>query len=295
MRSTTLLFALIVTAPVLAAQSPSHHHAPAPVSAAALKQIRDVEKAAASLTTTEGARAAGYEPVLGWIPLMGTHWVHGPRMLEGRGGLSLNAPAQLMFSPVGGKERLVGLAYAYYAPIKDTTPPPALFDGAPAWHDHPDLSPPGTNMHMLHVWFVASPDGAFAGENPFLPWWAAGVTPPDIERMRDPVVSERVRRGALAFAEVAEPAGWFPIIAKRPPVRAVLDERIAAIKALIPQIEAAHTAKDQARWDALLDTVGTHWEAMAEAYLKSAVNPEVNARIAKVIADTIKGGHHRRP
>jgi hypothetical protein len=34
---------------------------------------------------------------------------------------------------------------------------------------------------------------------------------------------------------------------------------------------------------------------MAEAYLKSAVNPEVNARIAKAIADTIKGGRHDRP
>ena len=62
-----------------------------------------------------------------------------------------NAPAQLMFSPVDGKETLVGVAYAYYAPITDTTPPPVLFDGAPAWHDHPDLAPPGTNLLMLHV------------------------------------------------------------------------------------------------------------------------------------------------
>jgi hypothetical protein len=198
-----------------------------------------------------------------------------------------------MFSPVGGKETLVGVAYAYYAPIKDKTPPPALFDGAPAWHDHPDLSPPGTNMLMLHAWFVPSPDGPFAGENPFLPWWAAGVTPPAVERMHDPVVNERVRRATLAFAEVADPNGWFPVIAKRAPVRAVRDERIAAVKALIPEIEAANTAKDQARWDALVDTVGTHWEAIAEAYLTSAVNPEVNARIKKAIADTIKGGHRR--
>jgi hypothetical protein len=293
MRTTTLVLALIVTAPVLDAQS--HHHPPAPVSATALRQIRDVEKATARLATTERAAADGYESVLGWIPLMGTHWVHGPRMLEGRGGLSLNAPAQLMFSPVGGKETLVGLAYAYYAPIKDKTPPPALFDGAPAWHDHPDLSPPGTNMLMLHVWLVPSPDGPFAGENPFLPWWAAGVTPPDVERMHDQVVSERVRRATLAFAEVADPNGWFPVIAKRPPVRSVLDERIAAVKALIPEIEAARKAKDQARWDSLVDTVGTHWEAMAEAYLKSAVNPDVNARIARAIADTIKGGRHHRP
>lgn len=293
MRTTPVLIALILTAPAVGAQS--HHHAPAQVSPAALRQIHDVEKTMANLATTERAGEAGYEPALGWIPLMGTHWVHGPRMLEGASKVSRDAPAQLMFSPVGGRETLVGVAYAYYAPIKDKTPPPALFDGAPAWHDHPDLSPPGTNMLMLHVWLVPSPDGPFAGENPYLPWWAAGVTPPDVERMRDPIVGERVRRATLAFAEVADPNGWFPVIAKRAPVRAVLDERIAAVKALIPDIEAAARSKDQARWDTLVDTVGTHWEAMAEAYLKSAVNPEVNARIAKAIADTIKGGRHDRP
>ena len=290
MRITTTATFVVMAAAAAGAQS--HHHAAAPASPAALRQIQEVRQATQSLAKTEDAKAAGYEPVLGWIPMMGTHWVHGPRMLEGRNrNADRNAPAQLMFSPVNGKETLVGLAYAYYAPLRDTAAPPVLFDGAPAWHDHPDLAPPGTNLLMLHVWLVPSPDGPFAGMNPFLPYWAAGVTPPDVARMHDPAVSERVRRAALAFAEVADPTGLFPVIAKRPPVRAVLDERIALVRALVPDIEAAAKAKDLARWDALVDTAGTHWEAMGAAYLKSAVNPEVNARIAKAIAGMIKGEH----
>src|SRR5262245_42975344 len=126
MRPTSVILALFVTAPIAGAQSHDH---PTPVpTAAALLQIRDVEKATASLSTPDAARAAGYEPSLGWIPMMGTHWVHGPRMLEGK-NVKLLQPSQLMFSPVGGKETLVGIAYAYYAPTNDAAPP-ALFDGA---------------------------------------------------------------------------------------------------------------------------------------------------------------------
>ena len=62
-------------------------------SAVALQQVRDVEKGAAALATPEGARAAGYEPTLGWVPMMGTRWVHGPRMLQGRPAVTLAEPS----------------------------------------------------------------------------------------------------------------------------------------------------------------------------------------------------------
>jgi len=285
MRPTTAILAMLVTAPVVGAQN---HHT-SPPSAAALQQIREVQQAAAALSTTESARAAGYEPSLGWIPMMGTHWVHGPRMLEGR-NVKITLPSQLMFSPVGGKETLVGVAYAYYAPLNDATPP-ALFDGAPAWHDHPGLAPPGTTLIMLHVWFVASPDGPFAELNPLLPFWGAGVTPPDLARMQDSAFSRRVRKAAVALAEIVDTGGLFPVLARRAPVRAVLDERRTAIRALIPDIEAARKQADQTRWDALMDTLGEHWEAMQAAYVTSALDPDVKTRIAKFIDEMINGGH----
>jgi hypothetical protein len=289
MRSTMVAAALILTAPLMAgAQSHQHHASPA-VSAIALNQIRDVEQAAQSLATPDLARAAGFEPTLGWIPMMGTHWVNGPRMLQGK-KIDRAEPAQLMFSPVAGKETLVGVAYAYYAPVKDGDPP-VIFDGAPAWHDHPDLAPPGTNLVMLHVWFVPSPDGPFSGMNPFLPYWAAGVTPPDVDRMRDPAFAVRVRTAALALAEIVDSAGLFPILARRPAAKPALDARRDAIRALIPQLEAARKANDLTRWDALLDTLGEHWNVMRETYIGAALDPNVKARLAKAIDEMIQGGH----
>jgi hypothetical protein len=290
----TLLVALVILAGAPLAGAPSQHHqhraAPPPVSAAAAQQIQDVRQAASTLATPDGARAAGYEPVLGWIPMMGTHWVHGPRMLQGKPAVTRTTPSQLMFSRVDGRDTLVGVAYAYYADVKDTAQP-VLFDGAPAWHDHPDLAPPGTNLVMLHTWFVESPDGPFAAMNPFLPYWAAGVTPPAVARMQDAAFGMRVRKGALALAEIVEEAGLFPILARRPAVRPVLEERRAAIRALVPQLNSARALADQAAWDALIDALGSHFDAMREAYLASALDPALRARIAKGLDDMIHGGH----
>ena len=284
-RSAALM--LLLVAPPLLAQSPAAHSAhPTP---AAIAQIRQVQRATLPLASTTTARTAGFEPVLGWIPFMGTHWVNGARMLNGS-HVNLTEPSQLMFSTVDGKETLVGAAFAYFTPIGDTTRV-SPFDGSPKWHDHPDLSPPGTNLVMLHVWFVPSPDGPFAGHNPFLPFWAAGLTPPALERMHDRATNLRVRKAALALAEIADTAGLFPVIARRAPVREVLDERRAAIRALVPELEAARRAGDIAKWDALADQLGTHFDAMRAAYLKSAVNPEVNARIVAAIEEMLTGAH----
>lgn len=288
------LFVAIVTlavAPLAGAPGQHQHHAAAPtVSAAAAKQILDVKQATSTVATPEAARAAGFEPVLGWMPMMGTHWVLGQRMLEGKPAVTRATPSQLMFSRVDGKDTLVGVAYAYYADIKDTVQP-VLFDGAPAWHDHPDLAPPGTNLQMLHAWFVESPDGPFAGMNPFLPYWAAGVTPPAVTRMHDAAFAMRVRKGALALAEIVQDTGLFPILARRPAVKPVLDERRAAIREIVPKLNAARNQADQAAWDALIDTLGSHFDAMREAYVASALDPAVRARITKALDDMIRGGH----
>ena len=94
----------------------------------------------------------------------------------------------------------------------------------------------------------------------------------------------RIRKAALAFAEVVDPAGMFPLIARRPPVKPVLDEHRAAVKTLAPQIEAARAGeRRQDLGRRSIEKVGEHWEAMRAAYLKSAVDPRVNARIVKAI------------
>jgi hypothetical protein len=304
MRTLTSAAALLITVASLNAsavralsaqehkQHQTGHTMPPTASAKAQQQIKDVQKATEALATTDGARAAGFMSVLGWIPTMGTHWVNAGRMLTGKGANPAE-PSQLMFSPMNGKPTLVGAAYAYYSALNDSTRP-ATFDGNPAWHNHPDLAPPGTDLVMLHVWFVPSPDGPFAGHNPFLPFWAAGLTPPAEDKMHDDAYNLRVRRAALALGEVVDTAGVFRALSRRPAVKAVLDTERAAVRSLVPQVEAATKAKDDARFDALMVQLGKHWDAMHAAYFASVLRPEVKERMQKLVDDMLRvgGSHH---
>jgi hypothetical protein len=84
---------------------------PLRVSPAAQAEIRTVEKSVQRLGSQDTARASGFEPRLGWFPTMGVHWVNDSRMQAGR-TFTLSEPAHLMFSPIAGKDSLVGAAYA---------------------------------------------------------------------------------------------------------------------------------------------------------------------------------------
>ena len=223
--------------------------------------------------------------------MMGTHWVHGPRMLEGKPAVTLTTPSQLMFSRVDGKDTLVGVAYAYYA----------------------DLEGHGAARAVRRRAGVARPSGSgAAGHEPrdaaYVVCRVARRTVRGHESVpavlgrgsrrprRSPACT--TRRSARACAKArwrsqksCRTTGLFPILARRPAVRPVLEERSAAIRALVPQLNAARTAADQAAWDALIDTLGSHFDAMREAYLASALDPAVRARIAKALDDMIRGGH----
>jgi hypothetical protein len=295
MRTLTSAVAILTVARALSAQEMTHekgHTMPPTATAKAQQQIKDVQAATNALASPDGARTNGFMPVFGWIPTMGTHWVNGPRMLLGRGA-KLAEPSQLMFSPVNGKETLVGAAFAYYAALNDSTRP-ATFDGNPPWHDHPDLAPTGTDLVMLHVWFVPSPDGPFAGHNPYLPFWGAGLKPPDEHLMHDDAFNLKVRRAAIALGEIVDTAGLFPTLARRPAVKTVLDAERAAIRLLVPKVDAATHANDPAKYEALLVELGAHWDAIREAYFASVIRPEAKERMQKLVDDMLRigGGHH---
>jgi hypothetical protein len=284
---------LLIAVSLLAARLASAQSLPRPewptLSTKAQEQIRQVDSAVAAIATVDGARSAGFAPVFGWIPTMGTHWVNQMRMFGGA-RFDLTSPSQLMFSPVNGKQTLVGVAFAYFTPASDTTHPES-FDGDPPWHEHPDLAPPGSRLVMLHLWLVPSPDGAFAGHNPLLPFWALGLTPPEADRFADAAESVRIRRAALALSAVADTNGLFPVLARRPAVHDVLASEGESIRALIPQLDAAQKARDWSRWDAVATQLGAHWDVIRDAYLKSALNPRVNERMAKLMDDMAAAGH----
>lgn len=268
---------------------PMHDHAAQPLSATAKKQIDSVAKHAARLATPAAAASAGFRPVFGWIPTMGEHWVDHALMTKDK-QLDRGAPANLMFSKIAGKDSLVGAAFAYFASVGDSTPP-SLFDGAPAWHEHPNLAPPGQRLVMLHVWFVPSPDGAFAGTNPNLPFWALGLSAPDSARMRgDTAFSTRVRRASLALAEVADTTSIFPNLEGRPDVRPVLAVRRDSIRAIVAELREAEKAKNAPRWDRALDRAAAQWDAIYAVCLTSARSPQGRERMQRHIEMLL--GHH---
>jgi hypothetical protein len=257
------------------------HHA-ATISAAAHREIDSVARAAMAFTSTSAAQAAGFRPVFGWIPTMGVHFVARTRMAKGAQS-TLDGPSNLMFSRIAGKDTLVGAAFAYFTTADDSSPP-RLFDGAPAWHEHADLAPPGMRLVMLHVWFVPSPDGAFAGTNPNLPFWAAGLSAPDSTRMHDEAFSLRVRKAGLALAEVTDTLSILPNLAQRPDVRPVLLAQRDSIRALIPQFQAADKARNAAQWDRAATEAAAHWDTIHAAYLASIRTPAGKERVERYVA-----------
>jgi hypothetical protein len=109
--------------------------------------------------------------------------------------------------------------------------------------------------------------------------------------MGDAAFAARVRKASLALAEIVDPAGLYPILARRPGPRSTLDDRRPKIGALVEPLNAARSAGDTARWDALIDQLGAHFEAIREAYVAAAVDPKVKARMNTSLDDMIRGGH----
>lgn len=276
------------------------------VSVKAGEQIAMVERAVAGLKTLDTLRAAGFRPVFGMIPTMGVHWVNVSRVLE---KVKLLEPAQLLFSPVGGEPRLVGAAYSF---LGQTAEAPDLFDGTQdVWHAHPELAPPGQSAVMLHIWFVPSPDGPFAGQNPWLPYWAAGVEPPADSVLSVPASALRARQLALALAEAVEP---FSLVAQAQSGRSALEMAIAqvqdnvqaqsadsiltpsiqarrdSLRATIPRLNAARRAADQGLWDREADAAIAVWKRVRDAYLET-LPPARRDGMAAFYQQMETGGH----
>jgi hypothetical protein len=278
-----------VLAPSLVAQLPMSR-LPGPW-ARTIEAIRQVDSAVVSLSTPEAARQAGFEPtIFGWIPTMGTHWLNHARLPNDK-TFSLLEPTELMFSPVNGTNTLVGVAYAYLTQVTDTTRPYS-FDGAAAWHEHPDLAPAGMTMVMLHLWLVPSPDGPFASHNPYLPYWALEVSPPDPEKMKDEQFSTRARKAALALSVVADTRPLFPLISRQPWVFPVLTAERDMIRTLVPQLKAAQAEHNWTQWEQIADQLASHWDHIRQAYLESTIDPRVSARIADFM-DGMVATHHQ--
>ena len=223
-----------------------HSHAGEPVSCTTLAsppwsglsetdrlQVAALQKATSELDTPEAARAAGFNPARGNIPGMGMHYVHMGRSLD---GVWIDAPDHLMFASIDGREQLVGAAYVFIDVPETQVPIPFQSDLA-RWHDHPQFADQGRTLHMLHVWFVPSSNGPFAGLNFWLPYRTAGIEPPSSCWMADEADADQIR--SVSFALVPP---------RRQAARELFAERQAARGEMLAALDAAARAVDHDAW-----------------------------------------------
>jgi len=165
-----LLAIFVIVAPFLYAQEPSEHAADhehkSP--AALVLQVRDATR---QFINVNNATAAGYGPFLGCVTgpdhgAMGIHYVNGA--LLGETQLDASKPQALIYEPVNGKLRLVGVEFivdsATWLAGNGNTPPVLdrqvfQFVGAPNRFNIP-------SFFELHVWaWRDNPQGAFVDWN----------------------------------------------------------------------------------------------------------------------------------
>jgi hypothetical protein len=276
-----------------AAARAHRHAAPADsLTPRARAQLAAARRATADLATPEAARAAGYRPMFGHVPLQGEHYVRVDRVLAD--SFDVERPSVLMFAPVRGTPTLVGLAYAYLRP--SDAPVPAGFDGAgDAWHAHERLAPvPGKHLVMMHAWLVDAPEGPFARYNPWLPYLAAGLAPPAAATLADPVAGERARRLGLALASATAPPMLFAWMerASADTVRARLAARRAAIDALVPRLVAAERAGDGTAQARLTDELLGQTDALVAAYREAMPERPIARRLVDRTVDEFLGRGH---
>lgn len=255
-------------------------------------QLAAARRAVDSLATPEAARAAGYRPMFGNVPLQGEHYVRYDLVL--RDTFDLERPSVLMFAPVAGTPTLVGIAYAFLHPTD--APPPPGFDGALyAWHAHERLTTQrGKQLLMMHVWFAEAPEGPFARYNPWLPYLATGLVPPDARTLADSSTGLRARRLGLALASAETPPMIFGILDRQG--GEALAARTAphrdAIRALVPQLAAAERAGDRATYDRLAAEAIARGDSLVATYRTAAPDRPMLARLVDRTADEFLGRGH---
>lgn len=288
MRLHNLVLPLLLPAALAGQATAAHDHMAMSgmLTAHAKDQVAQAERAAADLDTPEKARAAGYRPRFGDVPLQGEHWTNPQLVLAGT--FDIAHPPTLMFAPIGGAQKLLGVAYTYAVNEGDSIPDG--FDGAAMWHEHPALALPGKRLVMTHVWFVPSPDGVFAHDNTTLPFLERGLTyPPD-----GWLDATTVRHLALTLqlAKRSAPGASRVIDGLRnDSLVAILNRQRDAVDSMVPQLEAARRAGRKPAYQAVAIRIGSQAPALIATIKQIPADPISRAFLAKLMDEAFSDSH----
>jgi hypothetical protein len=206
------------------------------------QRIASLQEGLADLSTPEAALAAGFSPLAGEVPGMGVHYISDERTGN---GVRADEPDHLLFSKVDGEERLVGAAYAFID-VPDAELPNPFETQLAHWHDHPEIAPPGQTLHMLHVWFVPSSNGPFAGLNFWLPFETRGITPPSACWMADAEIGEIIQN--VSFGLIPPGIELDRMLARGREPAAIPAEPSAERRAIMADLDAAARDSNLNAW-----------------------------------------------
>jgi hypothetical protein len=255
-----------------------------PLTQKAKDQIAEARKVASQLDTPEKARAAGYRPRFGDVPLQGVHWSNPALVLSGE--FDIEHPPTLMFAPIDGVQKLVGVAYTYE--VKTGAPTPDGFDGAAMWHEHPALSIPGHRLVMTHVWFIDSPYGPFAHDNPQLAFLERGITyPPD-----GWLDAETTRQLALALSLGSRPlpaARRFDAGPRNDSLLKVFAAERDTVDVEAARLEAARVAGKREVYRTVAGQIAQGGDAMLATIKEIPADPASRAIFSRLLDEALAG------
>jgi hypothetical protein len=275
--------------------------------------MQAARKAVTTLGDTAAVRAAGYNPITedripDGLPFQGWHWRRaqpGDTVPD----VGIDRPSFVMFAPVNGVPKRVGVAYSSALLLDAPAPSGLAGDPAAKWHDHfwcdsvPNvnggflvnaregctdrggkLAPRRTAM--VHVWTdVPNPEGQYGNDNPALPFVAVGLAPPSEHDVHDAARVRATRALGMALAETYN--SRMPVSNRvqrdnRDPVLAdSVEKRRAAIAALVPALKRAQTANDRATYEQIATKTVAEWEALIGLYQRMAATPQLKAQVQR--------------
>ena len=262
------------------------------------------------ISDTASARDAGFVALdFGDLedlsPFQGQHWIHPWRLRNA--GDHFGGPSFIMFVPMHGVLRIVGIAYSRQIG-HDEEVPQTLGDVHAPWHLHQMCfgipgegtlladgvadcrerggRPTPMQTSMVHVWTDApSPGGPFAHDNPALPYLAVGLEPPTGADVASPDRRTEVRALALALGESYGARMPYArrlefINEDESLARAVAAHR-AVIAKLVPQLVSAEQQGNRAAFDRLAGEAVAEWHLLRAVYESMAPTPEMLTQLKR--------------
>jgi hypothetical protein len=284
--------------------------------------VARAEKAIQPLTDSVALRNAGFAPlqfgpVRDLTPFQGQHWLSIGRVLvmamRGDSAVDLDAPSFVMYLPLHGTLKPVGVAYTKR--IASRAAAPTTFAGLPAmWHTHmfcrnvpgegqvladglEDCTdrggqPTRNQIAMIHTWTIPNPDGPFAHDNPSLPFIAVGLNPPAHPTRDDRLFGIALGEtyGALLpeghrIDHEARAAGTIEVLAVQRKV----------LRGLVPELVAAEKSGDQAKFGQLRKKAISTYDTLLSAYRGLASTPQIKSRLDLELAEMVGDAEMKMP